>query len=216
MKFATGLEATSNDLGAMFEETLLVYALLAAGLPIGIPHFCFSQPITTNEIDFAIYDTHGHGPGEAWQATIADQSLCAWEVTCGHLAEPGRHDEPDDKGREPQHLPGADHPQKKLVNFLALKTFGFYQLHFHYLSVLPPQNVSQATARALENTAGFSYWCLGSEVPDLEARVLTSESGIDVALLRSWHQKIVGRVEQQARSFAEVRKMAPAASAKLP
>lgn len=78
-KFATGLEATSNDLGAVFEATLLVYALLAADATMGIPHFQFKQPIGTNEIDFAIYDTQGRKPSDDWQAKIVDQSICAWE-----------------------------------------------------------------------------------------------------------------------------------------
>lgn len=203
--FATGLEATSTDLGAVFEETLLVYALFAAGATMGIPHFSFTQPVESHEIDFAIYDTRGHRHSDDWESVIGAQSLAVWEVTCGHMAE-----EPelgDTRSR-----PGADHPRNKLVNFLALSTLGFAELRFHYLSVLQPTDgISPATVRALERTPGFDYWCLQSEVPNLSQEVIESlDAGVNAASLRDWHHRIVQRVEMQATVFAEaIKQRAP-------
>lgn len=200
-KFATGLESTSTDLGVVFEETLLVYALIAADAVMGLAHFQFKQPFETHEIDFAIYDTKGHRAGDDWKKKVIEQNLCAWEVTCGHLAE-----DPDvlnEERRGSQFGPGSDHPHKKLVNFLALKSVGFANLHFHYLSILPAQKISAATSQALENTEGFTYWCLGSVVPDdLEEHILLSlETGLDPLKLRSWHRRLVDHVEECARQF---------------
>jgi hypothetical protein len=201
--FATGLEATSNDLGTVFEETLLVYALLAAEAPLGIPHFAFQDPIESHEIDFAIYDTAGH-PQDADSSCARDQGLCVWEVTCGHLVEA---EQATDEGWAQQHAPGADHPRNKLVNFLALSSFGFARFRYHYVSILPSgEGVSAATTRALENTPGFSYWCLGAELgADIQDYVLRSlDAGIDDSLLRGWHGKLVAEVEQRARDFARL------------
>lgn len=127
--------------------------------------------------------------------------LCAWEVTCGHLAED--LDVANEERRGSQSGPGSDHPHKKLVNFLALKSLGFANLRFHYLSILPAQKISAATSQALENTEGFAYWCLGSSVPDIEQHILLSlETGLDPMKLRGWHRQLVDHVEQSARNFA--------------
>jgi len=192
-KFATGLNATSNELGMVFEETLLIYAQEAAGAPIGLPHFIFNQPTESHEIDFAIYDTQGHGKSAAWEKHIGKQSLCVFEVTCGHLTE--TLDMPGESRAVV--LGGNDHPHKKLVNFLALRSLGFAELRFHYLSILPMprEGISDATKRALANTDRFTYWCLGTDVPGIEQTVLHSLEGVvDLAQLRDWHRRIVAHV----------------------
>jgi len=202
-QFATGLNATSNELGMVFEETLLVYAQEAAGASIGLSHFVFNQPTESHEIDFAIYDTQGHGKSAAWEEHIGDQSLCAFEMTCGHLADASN--KPDES--KTVVLGGNDHPQKKLVNFLSLRSLGFAALRFHYLSILPmpKEGISEATRRALAHTDGFAYWCLGTEVSAIEETVLNSLGDVfDVAQLRGWHRRVVAYVQACATEFAGI------------
>lgn len=220
-QFATGLVSTSNELGMVFEETLLLYAQEAAGSAIGIPHFIFNQPTESHEIDFALYETAGHKQRTNWEKTIVDQSLCAFEVTCGHLPDVSTGmEEPTIDGARPraQAYGGSDHPHKKLVNFLSLRSLKFANLRFHYLGILPlpDEGLSHATKRALRHTDGFSYWCLADEVADINTQVLNLEDKpLSVATLRDWHRRLVERVCQNARDFASLcaASQAPAAAA---
>jgi hypothetical protein len=195
----TGLESSSQDLGRVFEETLLLYAVMASGQTLGLAHFDLQLPFLSNEIDFALYETAGHPKCSAdnWRQLVSDQSLCVFEVTSGHRPD-------GEEGREvnaSKKLDGSDHPKNKMINFMALSSLGFARLHYHYLSALPGTHLSSATQHALEQTPGFNYWCLGVLEPDLERHVL-DEDVIDVARLRSWHQHFVLEVERAARAFA--------------
>lgn len=200
-RFATGLDGNTQDMGKVFEETLLWYAMAAApSIRIGLPHFEFTEPFLSNEIDFALCDTGGLTLSATpdWATACKSYSLCVYELTVGHRGDGEQEQDHTSADRQE----GSDHPKNKLINHLALRSTGFQIAHFHYLSILGSSNQAPSTARALRGTDGFNYWVLQEEVPDVEERILNHfETPVPVATLRDWHRRIVEQVESAARTF---------------
>lgn len=201
--YITGLEA--DDLGTLFDETLLWYAMDASASPIGLPHAEFLHPFRSNEIDFLLFESNGKrqpraavAPPDGWEAWLSDQSLCMFETTVGHRSE-----EDATMG-----FRGSDHPKNKLMNLLALQSAGFRHVELHYLSMTDIHDkLAPTVQQTLRRTRGFFYWSLSEELGDVTAGVLdVLEDGIPVATLRRWHAAVVDRVKRCAVDFQRRRR----------
>ena len=169
-KYLTGIEPKNLDLGKLLEETLLWFAMAASGVVVGYAHPQPTVPIVFNEIDLLLYEagTDFKGlqepPPGGWEAYLARHAVCLMEFTIGHHAEVAKA--VSGGQQKAAGGPGKDVPKNKLMNFYAMRSFGFRLTHGNYFTVLGESNLAPPTRQTLDATTGFSYRCLSDECSD--------------------------------------------------
>lgn len=218
----------TSGVGKLFDETLLWYAMAAGGAQMGFAHAEFSQPFMSNEMDFLLYYTAGkrrgpkEEPPEGWDAYVADQALCVFETTVGHLSDGAKKGRArsskaalgvDDavaaavsrRANDGMARGANDHPKNKIVNYLALRGLSWSLLRFHYLLAVRPRKstLAEATERALESISDFDYWALSDLYPELEGQILADQTApVSPAAVREWHAEFVSVVRASAEQFS--------------
>ncbi len=202
--YLTGIEPRNLDLGKLLEETLLWFAMASSGVVIGFAHAEPGVPIAFNEIDLLLYEAAGDFTGlqdppvGGWDGYLARHSVCLMEFTIGH------HPEVSKEGQARQETgSGKDVPKNKLMNFYALRSFGFRLAHGHYFTVTGESNLAPSTKRTLNTTVGFRYRCLSEEcVDDIGQMVLNHpDAPVPWDKIRSWHAKLLEMVEAAGSAF---------------
>ncbi len=204
--YLTGIEPKNLDLGKLLEETLLWYAMDASGVVMGFAHAQPIVPIAFNEIDLMLYEpgTDLQGvlmpPTGPWEAYLGKHAVCLMELTVGHQPEVAKGASAQQKGETG---PGKDVPKNKLMNFYAMKSFGFRLTHGHYFTVLGESSLAPPTLRTLETTEGFTYRCLSNECGDDIGRLVLNHSDAPVPWerIRKWHEHLIRMVLDAANIF---------------
>jgi hypothetical protein len=205
-KYLTGIEPKTLDLSKLLEETLLWYAMAESGVVMGFAHAQPNVPIMFNEIDLMLYEpgTDMKGvqepPSGSWEAYLNKHAVCLIEFTVGHHPEVTKGaaaQQMGDAGR------GKDVPKNKLMNFYAMRSFGFRVTHGNYFTVLGESSLAPPTLRTLDTTDGFTYRCLSEECGDeIWQLVLNhSDSPVPWDKIRKWHDHLIGMVVDAARLF---------------
>jgi hypothetical protein len=204
-KYLTGIEPKNLDLGRLLEETLLWYAMAESGVVMGFPHAQPKVPILFNEIDLLLYepgeDLKGvqAPPAGQWEDYLKKHAVCLMEFTVGHHAEvaKGQALQKGDGG------PGKDVPKNKLMNFHAMRSYGFRLTHGNYFTVLGESSLAPPTLRALDTTEGFTYRCLSKECGhDIGQLVLNHpDAPVPWDQIRKWHGHLVQMVIDASRLF---------------
>lgn len=123
------------------------------------------------------------------------------EFTVGHHAEvaKGAAAKREDAG------PGKDVPKNKLMNFYAMKSFGFRLAHGNYFTVLGESSLASPTLRRLGTTKGFTYRCLSKECGDDIGQLVLNHPDVPVPWnqIRKWHEKLIEMVIDAAKRFRE-------------
>ncbi len=205
-KYLTGCEGDSQDFGKLLEETLLWFAIAASKSPMGFPHFSFTKPFESNEIDVLLYETAGKnkkqkpdaGPPGGWKNYIREQAICILEFTVGHRLE-------KKSGSDPAHTNryGKDVPKNKLINFLALREAGFRHVQAHYITMTGESDMAEATKKTLQSTQGFQYVCLSDDMGE-DIEQLVSEhflTPVSAETCRKWHSRLIEAVETIGMRF---------------
>jgi hypothetical protein len=205
VNYLTGIEPKNLDLGKLLEETLLWYAMAESGVVMGFAHAQPNVPIVFNEIDLMLYepgaDLKGvlEPPSGPWEAYLGKHAVCLMEFTVGHHAEvaKGAAQQKGEAG------PGKDVPKNKLMNFYAMKSFGFRLTHGNYFTVLGESSLAPPTLRTLGTTDGFTYRCLSTECGDDIGQLVLNHPDAPVPwnLVRKWHDHLIGMVLESARQF---------------
>ncbi len=214
--YLTGTPATTDEFGKLLEETLLWYAMGASGILIGSPHCSITGGSTESyEIDILLYDTPENkrkSKGDILQEKIAeyisDQSILILELTVGHIPEPNRtqaqqadeNEYPTNQNRSS--TKGKDRATNKLLNYLALKSFGFKNVQTQYISIIGG-SINDVTRTALTTTEGFTYRCLSDVLGiDIREKIISHpDSPIPVSEIRAWHRKLIELVEIAGTEF---------------
>jgi hypothetical protein len=208
-KYLTGIEPTSGDLGKLLEETLLWFAMAESGVLMGFAHAKPKVPIEFNEIDILLYEAGAHTrgvvdppAGSSWEDYLREHGVSLMELTVGHHAEVT-------KGAMPQQTSesgsGKDVPKNKLMNFHAMKSFGFRVTHGNYFTVIREASLADATARALSTTEGFTYRCLSNECGDDIGQLVLNypDAPIPWNTIREWHERLIAMVIDAAKRFRD-------------
>lgn len=206
-RYLTGIEPKNLDMGKLLEETLLWYAMAESGVVMGFAHAQPAVPIAFNEIDLLLYepgeDRKGvtEPPSGRWEDYLARHGVCLIELTVGHHAEVAKGGAAERQRGEIG--AGKDVPRNKLMNFHAVRSYGFRVTHGNYFTVLGESGLSPATARALRSTEGFTYQCLAEECGEqIEEAVLNHpDRPVPWAKVREWHGRLIGMVVDAARRF---------------
>jgi hypothetical protein len=205
-KYLTGIEPKNLDLGKLLEETLLWYAMAESGVVMGFAHAQPNVPIVFNEIDLMLYepgaDLKGvqEPPAGPWEAYLKKHAVCLMEFTVGHHAEVAKGAATQQKGDAG---PGKDVPKNKLMNFYAMRSFGFRLTHGHYFTLLGESTVAPPTLRTLDTTEGFTYRCLSKECGDDIGQLVLNHPDTPVPWdkIRKWHGHLIQMVIDAARLF---------------
>ena len=205
-KYLTGIEPKDLDLGKLLEETLLWYAMAESGVVMGFAHAQPKVPIVFNEIDLLLYE-----PGEdfkgvqappngQWEDYLKTHAVCLMEFTVGHHAEVAKGAAAQQKG---DGGPGKDVPKNKLMNFHAMRSYGFHLTHGNYFTVLGESALAPPTLRTLDTTDGFTYRCLSKECGDDIEQLVLNHPDLPVPweMIRKWHNHLIKMVEDSARLF---------------
>jgi hypothetical protein len=205
-KYLTGIEPKNLDLGKLFEETLLWYAMAESGVVMGFAHAQPNVPIVFNEIDLMLYepgpDLKGvqEPPSGPWETYLNRHAVCLMEFTVGHHAEvvKGGRVQPKVEGGL-----GKDVPKNKLMNYYAMRSFGFRLTHGNYFTVLGESGLAPATVRTLNSTDGFTYRCVATECNDEIGQLVLNHPDAPVPwnTIEKWHRHFIGIVIDAARLF---------------
>ncbi len=207
-EYLTGVSPGTKDLGKLLEETLLWFAMARSGVLMGAAHVIFTKPFECYEIDMLLYECAGKyrlqkdEPAGGWPAYVADQSICVMELTIGH--QPSQTEDRPTTDKKKGQVEGNDAPKNKLVNYLALTSYGFRSVQANYVSFIRDKSMHQATQQALEKTGGFNYVLMPDRVGcDVEQTVLRHpDSRVPVRTVRDWHTTLVRAIEGIGESFA--------------
>src|SRR5262249_51402251 len=201
------IEPKNLDLGKLLEETLLWFAMAASGVVVGYAHPQPNVPIVFNEIDLLLYEagedfTSLKIPAAGgWEAYLAPHAVRLMEFTIGHHAEVAK----GASGGQPkvEGGPGKDIPKNKLMNYYAMRSFGFRLTHGNYFTVLGEANLAPPTRRTLDATTGFRYRCISDECGDDIGQLVINDPDAPVpwAKLRSWHAHLIPMVQEAATAF---------------
>lgn len=204
-RFLTGIEPKNLDLGKLLEETLLWYAMDASGVVMGFAHAQLQLPIVFNEIDVLLYepgsDLKGvhESPTGRWESYLNQHAVCLMEFTVGHHAEvaKGLVHQKGEVGT------GKDVPKNKLMNFHAMKSYGFRVTHGNYFTVLGESSLAPPTLRTLDTTEGFKYRCLSNEIGENIGQIVLNHPDAPVSWdqIRKWHNHLINMVIDAARLF---------------
>ncbi len=139
-------------------------------------------------------------PSGPWEEYLKKDAVCLMELTVGHhaqVAKGGATKEKEDAG------PGKDVPKNKLMNFYAMRSFGFRLTLGNYFTVLGESNLAPSTLRTLNSTEGFSYRCLSEECGDDIAQLVLNHPDAPVPWeqIRKWHGHLVQIVIDAAKLF---------------
>jgi hypothetical protein len=209
-KYLTGIEPGRLDFGKLLEETFLWFAMAASEVIIGYPHVTPLVPIVFHEIDLLLYHTNGDftpqpaEPEGGWEAHLSTQSACIMEFTIGHHADVAKPEGTGPAGELRQYgVLGKDVPKNKLMNFHAMRSYGFHSVRGYYFTVTGEANLGGPTLRSLRTTDCFTYYCLADSLREnIEQMVLSQDDApIPVAKVREWHQHTIDWIEQAAREF---------------
>lgn len=205
-KYLTGIEPKNLDLSKLLEETLLWYAMAESGVVMGFAHAQPKVPIDFNEIDVMLYEPGVDlkpvqvPPNGSWEDYLKKHAVCLMEFTVGHQAEVAKGVVAQQKGDVG---PGKDVPKNKLMNFYAMKSFGFRPTHGNYFTVLGESNLAPPTLRALETTEGFTYRCLSEACDDEIGQLVLNHPDAPVPWeqIRKWHGRLIEMVIEAAQRF---------------
>jgi hypothetical protein len=205
--YLTGTEPKNGDLGKLLEETLLWFAMSTSKVFVGCPHAELKVPIEFHEIDMLLYESSGNlatieqEPNEGWNSYLSTRSVCLIELTIGHQPD---LEKASDAGFETvrKSTLGKDVPKNKLINFQALRSFGFKSVRGHYFSITGEDRLSGAATRALRHTEGFEYRCMAQEMNDDIQHIVLGfkDAVIPEQQIRSWHQRLIDWVENAGGS----------------
>jgi hypothetical protein len=98
---------------------------------------------------------------------------------------------------------GKDVPKNKLMNYLALRSFGFRHVQAHYVTMTGEPDIKGATRRTLTTTDGFAYVCITDLCGvNIEVAVLQHyQDPSPMGMVRSWHNHLIQVVESAATDF---------------
>ncbi len=205
-KYLTGIEPKNLDLGKLLEETLLWYAMEKSGVVMGFAHAQPNVPIVFNEIDLMLYEPGPdlknvkEPPAGTWEAYLKKHAVCLMEFTIGHHAEVAKGTPAQLKGDAGS---GKDVPKNKLMNFYAMRSFGFRLTHGNYFTVLNESSLAPPTVRTLDNTEGFDYRCLSKECGDDIGQLVLNHPDAPVPWeqIEKWHSHLIQMVIEASGLF---------------